>query len=184
MYLTCAACRQRCLMTSSFWSRGLTTASAFLGVDDRQNRHVAVAQQKADLLIRDLAKGAKPFHSLRADLHLQHIREAHAREDLLPRKRRPEEACRRRSRPCSGSAAAAGRGRAFRPTKESAWSRLRSTGDAVLAELRLALALANSVPAREQAVGDGDRRERQLLSQTDMREAMGARSKAFSEARL
>src|SRR5580765_8243427 len=63
----------------------------FLGVDDRQNRHVAVAQQKADLLIRDLAKGAKPFHPLRADLHLQHIREAHAREDLLLWKRRPEE---------------------------------------------------------------------------------------------
>ena len=83
MYLTCAACRQRCLMTSSFWSRGLIDLVGLLGVDDRDDRHVTVADDEADVLVRDLAERAQAFHALRADLHLQHVRQAYAREISL-----------------------------------------------------------------------------------------------------
>src|SRR5262245_29219204 len=58
-------------------------------VDDRDDRHVAVADDEAHMLIRDLAKRAKPLHSLRPDLDLQHVGEPDPREDLVSGKRRP-----------------------------------------------------------------------------------------------
>ena len=75
-------------MISSFWSRGLMTCSRLLGVDDRDDRHVAVAYDEADVLVGDLAKRAQTLHSLRPDLDLQHVGEADPREDLVPRERR------------------------------------------------------------------------------------------------
>ena len=78
-------------MISSFWSRGLTTCVGLLRVDDRDDRHVAVADDEADVLVRDLAERAQPLHALRPDLHLQHVGQADAREDLVARKRRLEQ---------------------------------------------------------------------------------------------
>src|SRR5205814_7316709 len=56
-------------------------------VDDRNDRHVAVADDKADVLIGDLAKRPKPLHALWADLDLQHIGKANSRKDFVPGKR-------------------------------------------------------------------------------------------------
>ena len=74
-------------MTSSFWSRGLIDLVGLLGVDDRDDRHVAVADHEADVLVGDLAERAQALHALRADLHLQHVGQADAREDLVARER-------------------------------------------------------------------------------------------------
>ncbi len=89
MYFTCAACRQRCLIVSSFWSRGLIDLIGLLRVDDRDDRHVAIADDEADVLVRDLAKGAQALHALRADLHLQHVGQPHAREHFMTRETPP-----------------------------------------------------------------------------------------------
>ena len=182
MYLTCAACRQRCLMTSSFWSRGLTTASGFLGVDDREYRHVAVAQQEADLLVRDLAERAKPLHSLRADLDLQHVGQAHAREDLLPRKRRAKQ----HVDDAFGLAQEAGpqqiEARRFRRGKQArrlAFGPRRRGVGRVVARTRL----APSVPALHHAVGNGDHESADCYRKQDSGGHGRIKSKAFSKAR-
>ncbi len=60
-------------------------------VDDGDDGHVTIAHDEPDVLVGDLAKGAQAFHALGSDLHLQDIGKAHAREDLVARKRRLEQ---------------------------------------------------------------------------------------------
>src|SRR4029434_11191161 len=57
-----------------------------LGVDDREDGHVAIADDESHVLIRDLAECAQPLHPLWADLDLQHVGEAYPGKHLVARK--------------------------------------------------------------------------------------------------
>jgi hypothetical protein len=74
-------------MISSFWSRRIDELIGLARVDDRDDRHVAVADDESHVLIRNLPKGAEAFHALRPIFTWQHVGKPYSREDFVTRKR-------------------------------------------------------------------------------------------------
>ena len=170
-YFTCAACRQRCLMTSSFWSRGLMTWS---GSFESTIATIVMSRSQtteADMLVGDLAERAQPLHSLRPDLDLQDVGQPDAREDLVPRKGGVQQQSRQRFRHGSGSGAAAGsRARQLGRGQEPRRFALRSIARPCWANPRCCAIPGTCAVAAHESIGDRDReREHRQSEQNALR---------------
>ena len=64
MYFTCAACRQRCLIDLELLVARVDELIGLPRIDDGDDRHVAIADDEADVLVGDLAEARAAAPSL------------------------------------------------------------------------------------------------------------------------